>query len=158
MKKRKKILWGIAALILVGLAAWRLWPRSIDSLMNGSGREADRFYASIDTTFGTYKLEGGQEEGRRALDILRTGRYQASFRDLLPWVKTSGTKTGTGKLVILQFFYDQAEPESDFIFFYSGFQSGDSGYVNGRTVYAADNDVFDELAEYIMAEGQPNSP
>lgn len=54
--------------------------------------------------------------------------------------------------------YDKAELESDFIFFYSGFQSGDSGYVNGRTVYAVDNDVFDELAEYIIAEGQLNDP
>ena len=166
VKKRKRVICGIAALILMGLTVWRLWPRRIDSLMNGSGREADRFYASIDMATAedgfparrTYKLEGGPEEGHRVLEILRKGRYQASFRELLPWVRASGTKTGMGKLVVLYFFYDKSEPEDDFIFFYSGFQRGDSGYVNGRTVYAVGNDVFDELTEYIMSQGQPNDP
>lgn len=55
-------------------------------------------------------------------------------------------------------YYDKAEPESDFIFFYSGFQSSDSGNVNGRTVYAVGNDVSDGLAEYIMAQEHPNDP
>lgn len=166
VKKRNKIIWGIAALLLVGLSVWRLWPRSIDSFMEFPSRDTDRVscYLTIcgvengQAVNHTYKLETKtRQESREIINILRRGQYQASLMNLLPWTwgsLSSGSRYD-GRNITVAVFSDGDEPGASFMIFMGGDNRAD---VDGRRINPIGGDMFDELAEYILAEGQPNSP
>ena len=96
--KRKRILIVCAiALLAAGLAAWRLWPRSLSGLI-GQGEFEQAicklsFYqwentASMETEVYllTYRLYAfDQPELGELTEILRAGQYREDFRNLLPW-------------------------------------------------------------------------
>lgn len=160
MKKKKRVIWCIIALLVVGLAAWRLWPRSIDSFMKRPISEADRVSCYLNTAgiedgkfeIYTYSFEtGNHEESQAVLYILRSGRYQASFANLLPW--TWGSLSSgfgyDGRNIMVTVMYDGEEPWAAILIFYGN----SNGNVDGRQINPIGNDMFNELAEYIQENG-----
>ena len=168
MKKRgrkKMIIWSAIALLAVGLAGWRLWPRSFDSFLDRPSREAvkaDCHLTFFDFEDGyavnrSYELEAEDErESRNLLNILRRGQYQASFADLLPW-DSYPTSTGNGKMVHVFFLYP-GEQEAGLVDLYGGFTSGNYVSVNGRRANLIGDEVFNELVDYIREKGTEPPP
>lgn len=170
MKKRGRkriIIWGVIALLAVGLMGWRLWPRSFDSFLDRPSREAVR--ASCHLTFfdfedgyavnRSYELEAEDErESRNLLNILRRGQYQESFANLLPW-DSYPTSTGNGKIVHVFFLYP-GEQEAGSVSLWGGFKSGNYVDVNGRRANLIGDEVFNELVDYIRENGTepPQTP
>lgn len=161
MKKRKKVILCAAALLLVGLTVWRLWPRSIDSFMSYPSGDTDRVSCNLTIAdFGngpqTYKLKAGnQQESREIMDILRRGQYQASLMNLLPWTwgrMDSGSRYD-GRNITVTAFKDSGNPGAAYMIFMGGDNRAD---VDGRRINPIGGKVFDQLAEYIMEHGQLN--
>ena len=164
MKKRTVVIWCVIAVLAAGLAGWRLWPRSIDSFLPRPSREAERVSCTLTYTvfedgpfdsIRVYTLNTENErESRNLLNILHRGQYQASFANLMPWTWDSmGSGKGyDGRTIVMTVTYGGTGPEAavDMTFF-----GNDKASVNGRQVNPIGNDMFDELAEYILAEGEP---
>ncbi len=163
MKKRKAVIWCTIAVMALGLIGWRLWPRSIDSFMPRPSREAERVSCAL-TVLGTengqsvnrsYNLTAeGERESRNLMNILRRGQYQASFTNLMPWTWGSmgSGKSYDGRTIVMDVTFGNTEPGTavDITFF-----GNDRVSVDGRRINPIGNDMFDELVEYIMAEGEP---
>lgn len=160
MKKKKLLIWTLAALLIVGAAAWRLWPRSIDSLMGRPGSEADAVAISLqEWTFEEgplvkhfYTLNADSpEESRAIMDIISRGRYRASFANLLPWTwgSYSSGKKSDGRTINVDVSFDDTLETANMTFL-----GHDKGDVNGRRIWPVGNEMFEELAEYIKEKGE----
>lgn len=153
--------WLVLCLVVVAIAAWRLWPRSVESLLCRPLAEADR----VTCRLTAYEEENGgygdrayeliaetPEESRAVLDILRRGKYRASFTNLLPWTwgsLSSGYKWD-GRHMMVTLLSDGEEPWAAMLIIYGS----DKASIDGRQVYPVGNEMFDELAEYIQTHGE----
>ncbi len=160
--KRKIVIWCVITALAVGLAGWRLWPRSIDSFMPRPSREAVRVHCAL-SVFGTvngqsvnrsYNLTAeGERESRDLMNILRRGKYQASFSNLMPWTwgsMSSGYSYDCRTINMVVMFDDAGRvPAVSMTFF-----GNDKASVGGRQIDPIGNGTFDELAEYIIAQGE----
>lgn len=153
--------WLILCLVLVAaVAAWRLWPRSMESLLGRPLEEADQVTCNL--RISSWENEGSvndvyllsaetPEESQAVLDILRGGKCRVSFMSLLPWTWGSLHAGGgyDGRFIILTLLFNGEEPDSVTMIFYGN----DKGSVEGRQVYPIGNEMFDKLAEYIQSNG-----
>ena len=164
--KRKKIIMICITVLFIALIAWRLWPRSIDSFMDSPVRDIDRLNGYLTMSevengqpvLNTYKVEANTpQDSQRLFEILGKGKYQASLTNLLPWTwgRLSSGFGYDGRSIHIHMFFDGDEPSFTSIIMYGG----DKSSVDGRRVLPIGNDVFNELAEYIQANGtlEPNS-
>lgn len=160
MKKKKLAIWSVIAILVVGIAVWRLWPRSIDSMLGRPLEEIDQLTCHLTTPVKendwtaqtSYDLVAETpEESRTVLDILRGGKCQVCFTNLLPW--TWGSLTSghgyDGRNIIVTLLCDGEKPWAATLIFYGN----DKGSVDGRQVNPIGNDMFNELAEYIRENG-----
>ncbi len=161
MKKKKIVIWSIIAALALGLTGWRLWPRSIDSFMPRPSREAERVSCTLvyhvfedNPSFHVYTLNTENErESRNLLNILRRGQYQASFANLMPWTWGSmgSGKSYDGRTIVMDVTFGNTEPGTAVSMTFLG---NDKADVDGWRINPIGNDMFDELVEYIMAEGE----
>lgn len=160
MDKKKLLIRGLILVLVVGILCWRLWPRSMDSFMDWPSREANRVSAYLDMgvmengeyIHRKYSLKAkNQEEAQALLEILRKGRYQVSFTNLLPWTwgSLSSGYGFDGRMVDVYAFCDGEEPKAASMIFYGS----DKASVEGRRINFLGNEMFDELAEYIQTHG-----
>ena len=122
MKRRfwKKALAGAAALLLLALAVWRLWPRSFASLFPEGHTAVTSLSASCTISgidelhslaFDTYTVNTiypGEEEFEAILSLLQSSRYRPDLHNLLPWPQESvvtddSTRSVTVSLVCYSF-------------------------------------------------------
>ena len=103
MKKRKILklsLLALAAGFVVGLALWRLLPRSLADVLNADPGAVASMAAQVTVTgvadgksvseaFTLDALPPESEHFRAILELLDSTGYRPSFRDLLPWPRTS---------------------------------------------------------------------
>lgn len=163
MKKKQKLILGALALLLVGLTAWRLWPRSIDSFMNFPSRDANRISCYLHQLHLPGEDTGNQsqcydleietkEESQAVLDILRRGKYQTSFANFLPWTwgRLDSGYGYDGRSICLYAYVDGEAPVACSMIFYGN----DKGCVEWRRINPMGLDVFDELTEYIQTHGE----
>ena len=158
MKRKQKLILGALALLLVGLTAWRLWPRSIDSFMNFPSKDANAVSCHLSLLAlprmrsQSYDLKiETKEEAQAVLDILRRGRYQASLTNLLPWTwgRLDSGYGFDGRSIYLNAFVDGEDPKICSM----TFLGNDKACVDWRRINPMGNGMFDELAAYIQANG-----
>lgn len=164
MKKiRNRILTVLAAVLVLGLLVWRLWPRSLESL---SGLDFDRAVSLMAHTRTTvfesgtpitvsHKIAGedtqpGTEHFEPLLELFRDIEARPSLSNLLrPWPLSGFSWTGP----------------VDFLT--CGVSCGDSGnifemtdrgelMVGGRLYFITDDDQFNALWEYVTTHGAEN--
>ncbi len=164
VKKKKVIVWSVIALLVVALAAWRVWPRSIDSYLKQPSQNTVWVGGSLNgikledgqTTHRLYEIDVETEEGiRDVLDILRRGRYQASLTNLLPWTwgKLGSGRGYDGRTITLCASFHATTPEDAEASIFT-FVGSDRATVDDRRIVPMGNETFEELAQYIKANGK----
>lgn len=167
MKKRYIVLL-VFILLVAGLLTWRLWPRSLASLLPDdayafTGFDAiatDIVYGVSPSSLRTYRLEDGEQtDGVIAdlLDILKTSDYRPSFRNLLPWGKGSLVSGNDydGRSATVHFYIVEDQTPRSFYVQFLGRSLVAISTEDGWGVYHATNpETLTALVEYIQTHGQ----
>ena len=164
MKKRYIVLIVIAVLV-AALFTWRLWPRSLVSILPDDAYRFTSVSASAMADvvvsgypdFQHYRLEDKAQAANELLDILKTSDYRPDFRNLLPWGKgtlVSGNDFD-GRSVILHFYVVDGQTPRDFSIQFLGRSLVSISSEDGWSVYHATNpETLTALVEYIQTHGK----
>ena len=165
MKKRYIVLI-VFILLVAGLLTWRLWPRSLASLLPddaysftsvSASAMADVFEGGY-PTFRHFRLEDDEQTAaNELLDILKTSDYRPSLRNLLPWT-TGSLVSGNdydGRSVMLHFFFVDGQSPRSFAVQFLGRSLVSISSEDGWSVYHATNpETLTALVEYIQTHGK----
>ncbi len=156
MKKWKNwLVFGAVVLLLGGVAAWRLWPWSLESVMSLE-KPVDRVSGFLqDWTWEAgladspqYTLESENPEDFAGLmEILRESGYQEDFRNLLPW--DSGLSSHSAQWLSVTAFVDGEEPDCCSI----TLLGQEACRINDRRAHPTDGQLFQRLADYLRTHG-----
>lgn len=158
MKKYKNWLIFCAALLLLGgVAVWRLWPRSLDSVMEMGEKPVDRVSCSFhdwtweaglaNSDFYTFESESA-EDFAGLMEILQASRYQEDFRNLLPW--DSGLSSNSARWLDVVAFSDGKGQDRYCTVTLLG---QEACRIGGRRVHPTDGQLFERLADYLREHG-----
>ena len=172
MKKRKILkisLLALAAGFVVGLALWRLLPRSLADVMGQAPGAVTSMAAQVTVTgvadgksvSEAFTLDAlPPESGHFAtiLEILEGTGYRPDFRSLLPWPRTrSGADSRfDGRSVSVLLLWGDGREDACTLYFQTESQVTVSlGTEEGFRVYhPTDRTVQDALADYLIAHGE----
>lgn len=171
MKRRfwKKVLAGALVLLLLALAAWRLWPRSFVSLFPEGHTAVTSLSASCTISgidelhslaFDTYTVNAvypGEEEFEAILSLLQSSRYRPDLRNLLPWPQESVVTDDSTRSVTVSLVWDNQEEGFATLFFHTDrlavlSLATEAGFLR---FHPTDRALADQLAEYLQAHGAP---
>ena len=171
MKRRfwKKVLVGALVLLLLALAAWRLWPRSFVSLFPGDSTSVTSLSASCTISgidelhslaFDTYTVNAvypGEEDFEAILSLLQSSRYRPDLRNLLPWPQESVVTDDSTRSVTVSLVWDNQEEGFATLFFHTDrlavlSLATEAGFLR---FHPTDRALADQLAEYLQAPGAP---
>ncbi len=162
--KVKKIVFIVIALLVLALIVWRLWPVSLEKVIDADPASVDDLTAYstvagvedgtpyIHTTVLPYqRQEENEAHLTTVLGLLDGTKYRPSLRNLLPWpqyIESIDDYDGTFVWVQLIFGDDNCR-----ILFYGNYVGIESER-DGFTLYrAADNTVRGQLLDYIARNG-----
>lgn len=165
MKKSKKVILCVVALLFVGLAVWRLWPHSFKGIAGADPDDVAEAFCSLsvcDFEPGRpkviyYKLDTTDPATLDGLvDILENCRYQQDLRNLKPGgprVVHGGRRNYDGRtLSVYLRFEDRLE------WFELNMLDRGSGLSMGDIVHPTDSGAFGRLADYIRENGRLEPP
>ena len=158
----------IAAILVILLVGWRLWPHSFAKVIlvepdavtglacNGaiSGIESDG--TPFIHSYGLQGLSADDEEFGAILEILKSSQYRQDFRNLLPWPITSVDSDGSydGKSANGFLVWGTSEQETCYLSFGGGSVTASLGSEAGLLVYhPTDSDLLSRLVDYIQQHG-----
>lgn len=165
----KKVLAGVAALLLLALAVWRLWPRSFASLFLGDSTAVTSLSASCtigdinerhSLAFDTYTVNAvspGEEDFEALLSLLRSSQYRPDLRNLLPWFQESVATDDSTRSVTVSLVWDNQEEGFATLSFHTDrlavlSLATEVGFLR---FHPTDRALADQLAEYLQAHGAP---
>lgn len=171
MKRRfwKKVLTGALVLLLLALAAWRLWPRPFASLFPGGDTAVTSLSASCtigginelhSLAFDTYTVDAvypGEEEFEAILSLLQSSRYRPDLRNLLPWPQERVATHGGTRSVTVSLVWDNQEENFATLFFHTDrlavlSLATEEGFLR---LHPTDRALTEQLVEYLQAHGTP---
>ena len=175
MKKRKVLkrsLLALAAVIVVGLALWRLLPRSLGGVLSADPGAVTSMAAQA----GITHISGGKattdaytldalppESGHFAaiLEILEGTGYRPDFRSLLPWSRTSvgADSRFDGRSATVFLVWGDGWEDTATLYFQTESQVVVSlGTGDGLRIYHPTNpEAHAALADYLIAHGVPSA-
>ena len=140
MKKWKNwLVFGAVVLLLGGVAAWRLWPRPLESVMSLE-KPVDRVSGFLQD----WTWEAGLADSPQ---YTRESGYQEDFRNLLPW--DSGLSSHSAQWLSVTAFVDGEEPDCCSI----TLLGQEACRINDRRAHPTDGQLFQRLADYLRAHG-----
>ena len=165
--KKKSVLSIAAALLIITLIGWRLWPRPIDKVISTSPEAVNSMACSAtvsgvengDLFMDTYSIQSealADADMEALLNILSSANYRPDFRNLLPWDITSVDSGGTndGKSANLALVWGNSEAEHCYMMFHSvsvvAVDVGSGGYL---IYHPTERAVLDKLVDYIQEHG-----
>lgn len=165
----KKILKIVAAVLLITLIGWRLFPHSLSAVIP-VGQDAVTHFSCTATVsvikdeeagFDIYKMDSLTSQDtcmREIWEILLSSDYRQDFRNALPWniERTEPDKNYDGRAVNLIFSWGSGADESCLITFNSkSMIAVDKGVNSGFQIYHPTNpNLFDDLIKYLKLHGQ----
>ena len=162
MKRKGIPLLCAIALLAAGLAAWRLWPRSLSGLLDqgeiGQIQCLLQFTqwensASMETEVysSTYRLHAaGQPELGELTEILRGGQYREDFRNLLPWGVDS-LSSHDSQVLYVTVGHAEAGPSGETC--HMTFLGQETALVNQRVIHPS-RAFLDRLRGYVQSHGE----
>ena len=175
MKKRKVLkrsLLALAAVIVVGLALWRLIPRSLANVIGQDPGAVTNMAAQVAVTgisggkaaTDTYTLEAlspDSEHFAAILEILEGTNYRPDFRNLLPWPRNSveADSRFDGRSVTIFLVWGDGWEDTCTLSFQTESQAVVSlGTEDGFRIYhPTDPEAHAALADYLEAHGVPSA-
>ena len=94
--KKKRIVISCLAVLITLLCVWRLWPHSLNNILDINGEVFDVVTASV-SEFGVsngapsidvYRLDISSQEDSNyepLMEILQKAEFRSDFRNFLPW-------------------------------------------------------------------------
>ena len=179
MKKRKVLkrsLLALAAVIVVGLALWRLIPRSLANVIGQDPGAVTNMAAQVAVTgisggkaaTDTYTLEAlspDSEHFAAILEILEGTNYRPDFRNLLPWESNTGGMVDDRTVrVVFTWGTDPARTcemslnrgDKVVVRWWSG--DGTDRVGRPQFYHPTDRSVKDALVDYLIARGEFQEP
>ena len=175
MKKRKVLkrsLLALAAVIVVGLALWRLIPRSLADVIGQDPGAVVSMAAQVTVTgvangksvsdaFTLNDLPPEIEHFAAILEILEGTNYRPDFRNLLPWprnsVEAEGLKDGRSVMVFLV-WGDSLESSATLHLQTESQAVVSLGTEDGFRIYhPTDPEAHAALADYLEVYGVPSA-
>lgn len=165
----KKVLAGALVLLLLALAAWRLWPRPFASLFPEGHTAVTSLSASCTISgidelhslaFDTYTVNAvspGEEEFEAILSLLQSSRYHPDLRNLLPWSQERVATHGGTRSVTVSLVWDNQEENFVTLFFHTDrlavlSLATEAGFLR---LHPTDRTLMEQLVEYLQAHGTP---
>ena len=165
--KKKRRLSIAAALLIIAMIGWRLWPRPIDKVISTRPESVNSIACSAtvsgvedgDLFMDTYSIQSENltdADIEALMEILNSTKYRPDLRNLLPWDITSVDSGGTndGKSANLALVWGKSEAEHCYMMFHSGsvvaVDVGSGGYL---IYHPTERAVLDKLVDYIQEHG-----
>ena len=165
---KKRILAFSAAVLLAVLCIWRLWPHSLQGILDTDGASFGAITVQV-SEFGVdngspnidvYRLDlpSPEDENHAAfMSILQGTKYRQDFRNLLPWdIRTvgSGSKNITHSAYIM-LTWGEADNICYISFHGDNIISFDSGgNTEYRIYHPTDRTALNRIAAFIKANGE----
>ena len=157
---------GLLALLVLGLALWRLWPHSLARVIPAEESAVTSLAcaASISSLgedggprIEQYQLQALTRDDAAftaVMEILTSCEYRQDFRNLLPWAVTSFHSEGGRSAQVFLVWGGETVETCHLVFTSDGQVVVSQGSDDGFQVYhAAKDGVLDRLVDYLQEYG-----